>query len=168
MDGRNIGALDHTNLGSDVTIADDVYFRSAIATRALAFEGPRPSRINGQPVVVFARAVLGADNRPVGVVTVSATLRELDWLLDLKGAAPPGTVVSIVNTEGVVLARNIDPEHWIGTSVATSATPARTWRAAKASTTRAAADEIDRIAGYTRSDRLPWHVFVGMPADAAL
>ena len=37
MDGRNIGALDHTNLGSDVTIADDVYFRSAIATRALAF-----------------------------------------------------------------------------------------------------------------------------------
>ena len=168
MDGRNIGALDHTNLGSDVTIADDVYFRSAIATRALAFEGPRPSRINGQPVVVFARAVLGADNRPVGVVTVSATLRELDWLLDLKGAAPPGTVVSIVNTEGVVLVRNIDPEHWIGASVRNIGNASAHLARGEGTDDTRGRDGIDRIAGYTRSDRLPWHVFVGMPADAAL
>ena len=77
IDGRNIGILDHGNGASDASIADDVYFRSAIATRALAFEGPRPSRTTGQPVVVFARAVLGEDNRPIGVVTASAKLREL-------------------------------------------------------------------------------------------
>jgi diguanylate cyclase (GGDEF)-like protein/PAS domain S-box-containing protein len=168
MDGHNIGALDHTNLGSDVSIAGDVYFRSAIATRALAFEGPRPSRIDGQPVVVFARAVLGADNRPIGVVTVSAKLRELDWLLDLRGAAPPGTVVSIVNTEGVVLVRNVDPERWIGTSVRNVGNASAHLARGEGTDDTRGKDGIERIAGYTRADRLPWHVFVGMPAEAAL
>jgi len=168
MDGRNIGALDHTNLNGDVTIAGDIYFRSAIATRALAFEGPRPSRIDGQPVVVFARAVLGEDSRPIGIVTVSAKLRELNWLLDLKGAAPPGTVVSIVNTEGVVLVRNVDPEHWIGASVRNIGKASAHLARGEGTDDTRGSDGIDRIAGYTRSSHLPWHVFVGMPADAAL
>ena len=168
IDGRNIGILDHGNGASDASIADDVYFRSAIATRALAFEGPRPSRTTGQPVVVFARAVLGEDNRPIGVVTASAKLRELGWLLDLKGAAPAGTVVSIVNTEGVVLVRNVDPERWIGESVRNVGNASTHLARGEGTDDTRGRDGIDRIAGYTRAERLPWHVFVGMPADAAL
>src|SRR6185437_14336009 len=116
IDGRNIGALDREHVRSDANIADRSYFRTAAATRRLAIEGPIVSRGNDEPIVQFARPVQDASGSVTGVVTVSARLRDLQWLLDLKGAAPRETVVSIVNAQGVVLARSIEPERWIGRS----------------------------------------------------
>lgn len=168
LDGRNIGALDRTNLTPDVTIADHGYFRRALATGELAVEGPRISRIDGRPIVVFARSVHGTDGRAIGVVTVSARLGELHWLLDLRDAAPPGTVVSIINADGVVLARNIDPARWIGVSMIDSKDVRAHIAQREGVDETFGADKIPRIAGYTHTERAPWHIFVGMPADEAL
>ncbi len=138
------------------------------ATRTLAIEGPLVSRANGEAIVQFARPLLDASGNVTGVITLSTRLRDLQWLLDLKGAAPRDTVVSVVSAHGVVLARNIDPERWIGRSVLDVG------RAREHIANREGVDEtrgvdnIDRIAGYTQAARAPWHIFVGMPADAAL
>src|SRR6185369_2578046 len=70
LDGRNIGALERANVAPDVNVADRAYFRAALATGKLAIDGPVTSRANREPIVMFARPVLGADHRPLGVVTV--------------------------------------------------------------------------------------------------
>ena len=112
-DGHNIGALDRTKLRDNVSVSDRDYFKTVLRTRKLTIEGPVVSRMTDVPVVIFGRPVLGAAGNVLGVVTVSANLRELGWLLDLKGAAPPETVVSLVNAQGMVLARSIDPQRWV-------------------------------------------------------
>lgn len=167
-DGHNLGALDRTKLRSDVTVADRDYFRTALRTRTLVIEGPVVSRINDEPVVAFGRPVLGSAGNVLGVVTVSAKLRDLRWLLELKGAAPPETVVSIVNAHGVVLARSIDPEHWIGTSVLNVGKAREPVEKREGVDLTQGADHVARIAGYTQATRAPWQVFVAIPADAAL
>ena len=168
IDGRNIGALDRSRSPQDVNVGDRGYFRAAVRTSKLAIEGPIVSRISQEPVVLFARPVFGADDRVVGVVTLSTKLRELDWLLDLKGAAPAGTIVSIVNADGVVLARNIDPDRWIGMSVLQVGNARAHIATREGVDETRGADGIARIAGYTQASRVPWHVFVGIPAEAAL
>ncbi|HEX2389514.1 MAG TPA: PAS domain-containing protein, partial [Casimicrobiaceae bacterium] len=168
IEGRNIGALDRSNPTHDVNIGDRGYFRAAVRTRQLAIEGPIVSRISHDPVVLFARPVLGVDDRVVGVVTLSTKLRDLDGLLDLKGAAPAGTVVSIVNADGIVLARNIDPDRWIGMTVLNVGN-ARTHIATREGVDEThGSDNIERIAAYTQASRVDWHLFVGVPSAAAL
>jgi diguanylate cyclase (GGDEF)-like protein/PAS domain S-box-containing protein len=168
IEGRNIGALDRSNPTHDVNIGDRGYFRAAVRTRQLAIEGPIVSRISRDPVVLFARPVLGVDDRVVGVVTLSTKLRDLDGLLDLKGAAPAGTVVSIVNGDGIVLARNIDPDRWIGMTVLNVGN-ARTHIATREGVDETrGADNIERIAAYAQASRVDWHLFVGVPSEAAL
>jgi diguanylate cyclase (GGDEF)-like protein/PAS domain S-box-containing protein len=167
-DGHNIGALDRMHVHAGVSVADREFFRTALRTRKLAIEGPVISRMNDEPVVVFGRPVLGSGGNVLGVVTVAAKLRDLRWLLDLKGAAPPGTVVSVVDPRGIVLARTIDPERWIGRSVLNVGKAREHIERGEGVDVTLGADHVARIAGYTPATRAPWHVFVGMPADAAL
>src|SRR5512146_205620 len=104
-EGRNVGALNRASMTADASVADRDFFRRALATGNLAVDAPVVSRGNGEPVVVFARPVKGERGEVIGLVTVAARLRDLGWLVDLKGAAPPDTVVSIVNADGIVLMR---------------------------------------------------------------
>ena len=168
LDGRNIGALDHTGITRDLSIADRRYFKAALETKTTVIEGPLDSRIAREPVLVFARPVLGADGRVLGVVTAASRVRDLQWLLDLKGAAPAGTVVSIVNQDGVVVARSIDAARWIGKSVMSVGNAAKHIEAREGVDETRGFDNVSRIAGYTQAERVPWHVFVGIPADDAL
>ena len=167
-EGRNVGALNRASMTADASVADRGFFRRALATGNLAVDAPVVSRGNGEPVVVFARPVKGDRGEVIGLVTVSARLRDLGWLVDLKGAAPPDTVVSIVNADGIVLARSIEPERWIGMDVRTVGHARDHLAMAEGVDETLGADGVARIAGFTHASRLPWHVFVGMPADVAL
>jgi diguanylate cyclase (GGDEF)-like protein/PAS domain S-box-containing protein len=166
LDGRNVGALNRTNPRGDLGIANRDYFKTAVRTRKLAIEGPLVS--NGEQIAVFARPVRGPGGDVLGVVTISTRLRELGWLLDFNGWAPRDTVVSVVNAQGVVLARTVDPDRWIGTSVLNVGKARAHIESGEGVDETFGADNVPRIAGYTRAARVPWHVFVGMPADAAL
>ena len=168
VDGRNVGALDRSHAKDTASIADRGFFRTALRTRKLVIDGPLLSRGSGEQVVVFAKPVLRDDGGVAGVVTVSAKLRELQWLLDSKGGAPAQTVVSIVNAQGVVLARSIDADRWIGMSVLAVGRAREHIANGEGVDETLGADGVPRIAGYTQASRVPWHVFVGMPADAAL
>lgn len=168
VSGRNIGALDRARTPGDLTIADRQYFIEALRTRKLALEGPLVPRESGEPLLVLARPVQGAGGDVLGVVTVSARLRDLGWLLDLKGAAPASTVVSIVNAQGVVVARNMDERYWIGRSVLGVGKAREHIERREGVDETRAADGIARLSGFTQATLAPWHVFVGMPRDAAL
>jgi diguanylate cyclase (GGDEF)-like protein/PAS domain S-box-containing protein len=167
-DGRNAGTLLQRGAGEDVSIATRAYFRDAMASGRVAVAGPLPSPWNGEPIIVFARPIHDASGENGGVVTISANLTDLQVLLDSKGTAPAGTVVSILDTDGVVLARNIDAKHFVGTSVLGVGNVRANIARREGVDDARSADNMRRIAGFTEASRVPWHVFVGLPEDVAL
>ncbi|HET8877602.1 MAG TPA: PAS domain-containing protein [Casimicrobiaceae bacterium] len=168
LDGRNVGMLNRTSANAGRSIADRDYFRRAVQTSKTAIEGPLASDDDGNPVVAFARPVIGATGAVAGVVTLAIDLKQVQRHLDLGGAVPRGTVISIVNADGVVLARSVDPDRWIGMSVLAVGKARQHLASREGVDETVGADNVPRIAGYTQAKRTPWHVFVGMPADAAL
>ncbi|MGC1819172.1 MAG: cache domain-containing protein, partial [Casimicrobiaceae bacterium] len=114
LDGQNAGALDRLRRGDELNIADRPYFAAALAHRGLTIDGPLPARSDGEPIAIFARPLLDAAGSPRGIVTASARLSGLAGRLDVKGVAPAPTIVTLVNGEGIIVARNRDSARWIG------------------------------------------------------
>jgi diguanylate cyclase (GGDEF)-like protein/PAS domain S-box-containing protein len=168
LDGRNVGALIRHDPAEDRSIAEQKYFRDAIATGDLTVAGPLASPWTGQPIVVFARPIRDAAGGATGVITLSASLTDLRWLLDLNGTAPPGTVVSIMTPAGDILARNLEPERFVGTNVLDVGNVRANLARGEGVDDAPGADRLPRIGGFTRASRVPWHVFVGLPEDVAL
>jgi HAMP domain-containing protein len=168
LDGRNVGMLNRTSADAGLSIADRDYFQRTVRTSDSAIEGPLPANDDATPVAVFTRPVIGATGAVVGVVTLSTDLTQVQRLLDLGGAVPSGTVISIVNAGGVVLARSVDADRWVGMSVLAVGKARQHLASREGVDETLGADNVPRIAGYTQAKRAPWHVFVGMPADAAL
>ena len=94
-------------------LADRLYFRRALETRALAVGEYQVGRITGRRSVNFGYPVLDASGR-VGAVAFAAL--DLDWLSERLSAASlgPGAAVALLDTHGRVLARNPDPGLWVG------------------------------------------------------
>ena len=167
-DGRNVGMLNRPDAQNGVPIAGQRYFDRALHESTSVIEGPVDAWDDRSPVVVFARAVTGASGRVEGVVVLSSDLQQVQGRLDLAGAVPPETVISIVNAQGVVLARSVDSERWIGMSVLGVGRAREHIASVEGVDETLGADHVPRIAGFTEVKRTHWHVFVGMPADAAL
>jgi len=166
--GNNVGALDTSLRAHPFTIADRQYFRAALAGDVLAVEAPIVSRSNGQVLAVFARPVTRGGT-VVGVVAASTELKQLQAMLNPEGTLPAGSVITVIDQHGVILARSIDPERWIGQSVATRG--AIVADMAKREGTRESESSLDgmsRLGGFTTARAVPWFVYVGVPTDVAL
>jgi diguanylate cyclase (GGDEF)-like protein/PAS domain S-box-containing protein len=167
INGDNLGALspglDHLNL------AHRSFFRDALATNDLAVEAPAPSITSGEPVGVFALAI-ERDGRIVGVVSASTPLKPLQNLLAPENMLVQGAVVTVFNRNGIVLARSLEADKWIGRSLQ-SVVSLRVDDMVK---TREGvrdgpgADGVVRIAGYSTAERVPWLVYVGTPREGAM
>jgi diguanylate cyclase (GGDEF)-like protein/PAS domain S-box-containing protein len=166
-DGRNVGMLNPGIARPGASIADRSYFRRA-AQGSSVIDGPVPALDDGKPVVVFAAPVVGEAGNVEGVVTLSTDLQQVQRRLDLEGAIPPGTVIAIVNADGIVIARSVDSARWIGRSILDVGKAREHMARREGVDETLGADHVARIAGFTQTKRTRWHVFVGMPTDAAL
>jgi len=165
--GSNVGALDPALRAHPFTVGDRAFFRTALEGEALAVEAPLTSRSSGEPMAIFARSV-SQEGRIVGVVSASTGLKQLEALLKPKGTLPADSVITLIDQRGVILARSLEPERWIGKSVATQpAIMADLGRREGTSETRSL-DGVARLAGFTTARAVPWLVYVGVPTAAAL
>jgi diguanylate cyclase (GGDEF)-like protein/PAS domain S-box-containing protein len=165
--GANVGALDAALRARSFTVADRHYFRAALEGRSLVVEAPLVSRSSGEPMAIFARAAI-RDGRVVGVVAASTRLMQLETLLNAEGTLPPGSVIALIDPSGTVLARSLDPEHWIGRSVADQRGVMRDIARREGMVETQGFDGIERLAGFTTARAVPWFVYVGVPTAAAL
>jgi diguanylate cyclase (GGDEF)-like protein/PAS domain S-box-containing protein len=165
LDGNNVGSLDSSLLTRSFNIRDRKYFRDALEDHGLAIEAPVVSRSNGEYIAEYARAIHDDQGKVIGVISASTQLRHLQDLVDPRNALPDGSLVSIVSLDGTILARTVDPQTWIGTSVV--ATPGFRTNAGhqEGSDVRIGIDGIARVAAFQTAKRAPWRVFVGIPAD---
>jgi diguanylate cyclase (GGDEF)-like protein/PAS domain S-box-containing protein len=165
-EGNNIGSL---NPGLDSTSrADRKFFKDAMATNDLSIEAPVTATTNGELVGVFAIAI-ERDGRLVGVVSASTPLKPLQNLLAPQSVLPAGAVVTVTNADGIVMARSIDPEKWIGRNLSTgSGGFADSIRQGEGVRDGTSADGVHRIGGFSMAERVPWLVYVGTPKEIAL
>ncbi len=165
--GNNVGSLDPSLRTHPFSVGDRQYFRAALGGRALAVEAPVVSRSNGNLIAQFARPVTRGGT-VVGVVSASAQLKQMQALLNPEGTLPAGSVIAVIDQRGIILARSIDPERWIGQSVATQPNIMDAMVQREGARESQGVDGVVRLAGFTTARSVPWFVYVGVPMEAAL
>lgn len=150
-----------------ISIADRRYFQSAMAARGLGIGEPMIGRVSNEYSIALGRAILGPDGTPEGVVAASTQLGQLRALL-IPGDLPAGAIVTLLDANGVVLARTQEAERWIGRDVSGLAS-VKVGRANREGVLEVTSvDQIARLSGYATAIRVPWLVYVGIPSDVAL
>ena len=160
--GSSSGLLNKNN--------DRKYTQEAIATKGIGIGEPVISRSTSAWTLAIARAVLDADDVVVGVVSVSTKLNRFQILLEQGVELPHGSVVTLINESGVVLARSVDGDAWIGKSIADLPAESGMSRltAGGPPDEVTGADGIERFSGAWGVTRAPWRVLVGIPRSVAL
>jgi PAS domain S-box-containing protein len=103
--------------GDSIDVADRPFFRRAVATRAFAIGDYEVDPIAGRGTVTFAYPVL---DKAGHVQQILFTTAELAWVSELAGEAllPAGTLMTVFDEKGTIVAHEPDPRGWIGRSAA--------------------------------------------------
>ena len=167
-DGTNIGTSSDVDLPESgrFNVRDRTYFHQVKAGQRLAIGDVVHARISGRWVVTIARPVEDAAGRLVAIVAVGTWLERFQDALRIQGL-PPGSLVTIVNEQGVVVARSVDSRSWIGLDFSRLEPFARHLAAKEASELARWPDNVERITGSATAHRVPWLVSVGLPKDIA-
>lgn len=96
-------------------VAERASFRRARSTREFTVGGYHADRATGRAVLTLSFPAIDATGAVWAVVFADLGLGWVDQLAERAGL-PPGSVVSVTDTTGLVLARYPDPGSWVGKS----------------------------------------------------
>jgi len=112
-DGRNIGhSLPSVLPSVRFSAADREFFQQALAGQALAIGAVRISPVSARWVITVARPVVRA-GRVEAVIAIGTLLERFQNALRIQ-RLPPGSVVRVVNENGIVVAYSVDSARWVG------------------------------------------------------
>jgi diguanylate cyclase (GGDEF)-like protein/PAS domain S-box-containing protein len=164
-DGANIGTSSTSGQRS-TNIGDREFFKQILAGQRFAISEVIRARTSHRLVFTVARPVEDREGHLQAVIAVGTLLEHFQDALRVKGL-PPGSVVSIINENGIVIARSIDSERWIGRYVGAAAEGARRLAANGVSEIVEWPDGTERITGSAMAHAAPWVVSVGLPPEIA-
>jgi PAS domain S-box-containing protein len=100
-----------------LNLADRAYFQRAVASRSFAVGDFQIGRITGKPTINFGYPIFDARGDILGVVFVAL---DLNWLNQFAAEAQlqEGSMLTVFDRAGIVLARFPDPDQWVGKSFA--------------------------------------------------
>jgi len=162
-DGANIGT---SSPAGRVFAGDRQYFRQVLNGKSLAISEPLHGRVIEKWIVVVARPVRDPAGRVRGVLAVGTQLERFEEALRVKDL-PSGSVVSIVDQHGIVVARSVDGPSRIGRDLSQSPSVARHLAAGEISEFAVWSDGVERITGSSTAHVVPWLVSVGLPKEVA-
>jgi diguanylate cyclase (GGDEF)-like protein/PAS domain S-box-containing protein len=167
LDGSNIGtSAGAANVGRTY-LGDRDFFIAIMAGKRFAMGMPVRGRTSGEWIVTVARAVEDRDSDLAALITVGIQIERFQEGLRAN-ELPNGSVVQVLNGDGIVVARSVDSGHWIGRSLENEDLFQRHSTIAEASEAVAWPDGFERITGSTTLRRLGWRVSVGLPKEIAL
>lgn len=107
-------------LTTRINAADRAFFRRALETRSFAVGDYQIGRITHKPVLVLAQPVYDAAGRLLSLVYAAL---DLSWFnrFAARAALPPGSILTVLDASGTVLARTPDGEYWVGRQAPESA-----------------------------------------------
>jgi diguanylate cyclase (GGDEF)-like protein/PAS domain S-box-containing protein len=166
LDGSNIGLTRDVEGGARPNISDRPYFQKIVSGERLTVGDPLVGRASGQWVINIARGVEDLTGRLRAVLVIGTQLDHFQNALRIHGL-PPGSVVRVLDENGIVIAQNVDGPNWIGRNVGHSEDVARYLTAAEGSEIIAWPDGTKRLTGFSTTHRAPWVVSVGLPMNLA-
>lgn len=152
--------------GENRNVAAEQYFQRAMRSDTLMVSEALTSSSTGRPVVIIGLPLQrqGA-NGPHGEVAAALDLITLQrWVTNRT--LGPGTTVTVVDRQGVVLARSLDPEQWVGRSIGDVPVVRTAIERDTGIVDGANVDGIARLNGFATPTRVPWTVLVGIPGEA--
>ncbi|WP_247875539.1 diguanylate cyclase domain-containing protein [Azospirillum sp. TSH100] len=165
-DGR---ILCRTLLGGSpvTTVADQDYFRRAVATKTFSTSNFRVGRGSGKPLLAAALPILDDDGEVEAVLLAGLDLK---WLGDLSSAAAeaPGTTVTLFDAQGTILAREPGPSPLIGKAMAGHAVTLAIFQADHGIVESAGFEGHPRIIGFATLEDTGGRIAVGVPRDLVL
>jgi diguanylate cyclase (GGDEF)-like protein/PAS domain S-box-containing protein len=168
LNGRSIASLDRRSQSRSVDVSDRRYFKDAIRSRDLTFEGPTLSRSTGVMIIQFARPVFDRAGQLAGVLTMAMKPTSLVDVLDHTHVVSESALITVVNDEGLIVARSIDAATWIGKPVPNLAGMHDIFVERSGSHEEIGADGSVRLAGFATVGKWPWAVTVGVPKERVL
>ncbi len=149
----------------DNSVASRPYFQRIMSGEDFAIGEYAIGNASGRASLHMAAPLAGPDGRPAGVLVVALST---EWLLqDLQSLPlPPGTVATIADRDGVVLARTFQPELFVGRRLPDAFMP-QILAATAGTLDGPSLDGIRRVAAYIPPSEPPEGllVAVGMPAE---
>ncbi|WP_431860410.1 response regulator [Azospirillum sp.] len=159
-DGRVI--CDDTGTGFGLDIGDRAYFQKATASREFHLSGFIVGKLSGRRMMVAAHPIVD-QGRVTAVVGANI---DLTWYEDLIAVTRQEDVrISVIDGEGTIVARQPDPEGWIGKNFS-SFPHVRTMLSTEGGTFEAVgADGRDRIWSFQRIPGTDKTFVVGLPME---
>jgi diguanylate cyclase (GGDEF)-like protein/PAS domain S-box-containing protein len=167
VQGRPLAAIDPQTMSSPYDVAGRAAFQDALRSGVLGLEAPAILRPGAEPVMLAARGVADSRGQLVAVVTATVRLRQVERVLDPSRTLPPDAVVTLLDADGIVVARSRDPDKWIGRNMSAAFDRTRFERT-HGSSEVTGFDGVSRLAGYAVPARAPWKVYIGIPTESAL
>jgi C4-dicarboxylate-specific signal transduction histidine kinase len=133
------------------------WIASVIATGKPVISDWYKGQVSGKPVVTLGYPVRAADQSIAGALGLSVDLARLQMVF-AKVPLPDGSVITLLDRSGLVLARSIDAERFIGT---TMTPPAGAVDGPPRIT--AEPDGVERITALGSIRRGPWFLSVAIP-----
>jgi PAS domain S-box-containing protein len=163
-EGVNLGHTFPYGTAPRAVVGDRRYFTEALRTKRLAIGDPIVSRLSGRRVAGIVLPVLGADSSVTNVVAASI---ELDHLLELLTLPqlPERSVVTVLDTSGVIVARTAEPEWWIGRNVREHPSVQQMLARSSGEDELPSLDGVTRYVSFVRVTSAPWIVSVGVPPE---
>jgi diguanylate cyclase (GGDEF)-like protein/PAS domain S-box-containing protein len=163
-DGSNIGS----SWDADVRrfyAGDRSYFQQVMAGQHFAIGDVIRTKLSGEWVVTVASPVKDQTGRLRAVIAVGTKLERFQNALRMQDL-PAGSVVRIVNQDGIVVAQSDNGPNWIGRDLSGSEDVAQGLAAKELSTLAATwPDHVKRITASSTAHRVPWLVSVGFPSE---
>lgn len=167
-EGNNIGNLFPVEDRAALGIGNWQYFKEALKKRGPSVAGPFLSRGNREFTMVFTQTVVDGNGRVRGVVSASMRLSEFRDVLGRDTTLPEGTVTTLLDPQGIVLARSLNPEIWIGETLIGTMAVQQALKQREGSRALQAEDGVARLAGFATASQVPWMVYIGTPTEVAL
>jgi hypothetical protein len=158
LDGRNIGNA----VGQHADAGDRDYFQMAVATGHLVVGEPIQSRSDLGWVIPVAWPLLNNAGDVQAVLVVAMFLESFRDLI-ASDELPKGSVVRIVDKNEIELAVVSNESVAIGPLVRRMGSAARQFRLVEGSEIVKLYGGLTRVVGFSRTQRIPWLVAVGLP-----
>lgn len=99
-----------------IEVRDRSWFQRTIRDRDFAAGEYQVGRISNQPGLAFSYPMIDSSDQLQGIIVATLNLNWLNQLIAMK-ELPAGSTISVVDRQGVILARYPEPEKWVGTSI---------------------------------------------------